>query len=88
MPGFQYRVRKEILTFRMINAPRNAYFSDEPLRLINGIPVFKNSFFSALKSTDIRYIDVVQEERIYGDLRFNGILSVVLNDQSNLWMAQ
>ncbi len=88
LPGFQYRVRKGILTFRMMNARRNAYFDDEPLRLINGIPVFKNSFFSALKSTDIRYIDIVQEERIYGDLRFNGILSVVLNDQNNLWMAQ
>ena len=88
LPGFQYRERKGNLTFRMINAPRNVYFSDEPLRLINGVPVFKNSFFSALKSTDIRYIDIVQEERIYGDLRFNGILSVVLNDQSNLWMAQ
>lgn len=86
--GFQYRVKKDVLTFRMINNSKNAYFDDEPLRLINGIPVFKNSLFSGLKSTDIEYIDIVQEERIFGDLRFEGIVSVVLRDKTNLWMAQ
>lgn len=86
--GFQYRTKKDVVTFRMINQTQNAYFTDEPLRLINGIPVFKNSLFAGLKSTDIEYIDIVQKERIFGDLRFEGIISVVLRDKTNLWMAQ
>lgn len=88
MPGFQYRIKKDGITFRLISYSRNAYLEDEPLRLINGIPVFKNSFLAPLKSTDIEYIDLVQEERIFGDLRFKGVLSVVLQNKDNLWMAQ
>lgn len=86
--GFQYRVKNDIISFRMVNESQNAYFTDEPLRLINGIPVFKNSLFSDLKSTDIEYVDIVQKERLFGDLRFKGILSVSLIDKTNLWMAQ
>ena len=86
--GFQYRERKDELTFRMLNYGQDRFFDAEPLRLINGIPVFKNSFFQDLKSTDIAFIDLVKSERVFGDLRFTGILAVSLNDKSNSWLAQ
>jgi hypothetical protein len=86
--GFQYRERKDELTFRMLNYGQERFFNAEPLRLINGIPVFKNSFFQDLKSTDIAFIDLVKSERVFGDLRFTGILAVSLNDKSNSWLAQ
>jgi hypothetical protein len=72
----------------MLNIDRGNFFDNEPLRLLNGIPVFKNSFFTSLKSTDISYIDVVQNERVFGDLYFKGVLAVLLNDRSNSWLAQ
>lgn len=86
--GVQFRTRNDETTIRMLNADRGVFFEDEPLRLLNGVPVFKNSLLASLKSTDIRYIDVVQSERILGDMCFNGILSVLLNDYSNAWLAQ
>ncbi|HKI89278.1 MAG TPA: hypothetical protein VKA38_09640 [Draconibacterium sp.] len=88
LPGVQYREKDGEITFRLLNETQSVYFNVEPLRLINGIPVFKNSFFASLKSTDIDYIDVVLKQRLFGDLLFNGILAVSLKDKSNLWLAQ
>jgi hypothetical protein len=88
LPGVQNRERNGASTFRLLNTSRNVYFDNEPLRLLNGIPIFKNSLLASLKSTDIKYIDLVQTERIFGDLLFKGILAVALHDESNSWMAQ
>ena len=88
LPGFQYRIKNGEIIFRMINQQQKVIFEDEPLRLINGIPVFKNELFAGLKSTDISYIDLVQNERIFGDLILKGVLEVSLKDKSNFWMAQ
>ncbi|MDX8338819.1 hypothetical protein SLH46_06480 [Draconibacterium sp. IB214405] len=86
--GLQYRDRNDEVTFRILNYAQDRFFTKEPLRLINGIPVFKNSFFQNLKSTEIEYIDLVKTERVFGDLRFKGVLSVALKDKSNGWLAQ
>ncbi|WP_321376336.1 hypothetical protein [uncultured Draconibacterium sp.] len=86
--GVQYRERNGEVTFRLINYGLEKFFANEPLRLINGIPVFKNSYFQSLKSTDIASIDIIKSERVFGDLRFNGVLAVSLNDKSNNWLAQ
>lgn len=86
--GVQYRTINDETTFRMLNVDRGTFFDNEPLRLLNGIPIFKNSFISSLKSTDISYIDIIQSERIFGDLQFKGVLAILLNDRSNLWLAQ
>ena len=88
LPGFQYRVKNDEITFRMLNSNQKLYFEEEPLRLINGIPVFNNDLFTNLKSTDISYIDLVQSERIFGDLILKGVLEVSLTDKSNSWMAE
>lgn len=86
--GFQYRTQNNDISFRLLNLNQGNFFSNEPLRLLNGIPVFKNSYFIDLKSTDINYIDIVQSERVFGDLQLNGVLSVSLVDKSNSWLAQ
>jgi hypothetical protein len=88
LPGFQYRIKNGEIIFRMINQQQKVIFEDEPLCLINGIPVFKNELFAGLKSTDISYIDLVQNERIFGDLILKGVLDVSLKDKSNFWMAK
>ncbi len=88
LPGVQYRTREGTATLRILNADRGNFFANESLRLLNGIPVFKNSLFSPLQSTDINYIDIVEEERVFGDLVFNGVFAVSLHDKSNSWLAQ
>lgn len=86
--GVQYRNRKGNVTIRMIGDTYQGFFNSEPLRLLNGIPIFKNSLYSSLKSEDINYIDITRKERIFGDLSFKGILAVSLFDKSNSWMAE
>ncbi|HCE56428.1 MAG TPA: hypothetical protein DER09_01200 [Prolixibacteraceae bacterium] len=87
LPGFQYRVRNENHVFRMLNRTRGEFFKEEPLRLINGIPVFNNQLFTTLKSTEISHVDLVLYERVYGDLIINGVLEVSLKDKSNAWLG-
>lgn len=87
LPGVQYRQKNENAFIRMLNLDANMYFEDQPFRLINGIPVFKNSLLTSLGSNEIDYIDYVLEDRIYGDLRFSGVLAVYLKNRSNAWMA-
>ena len=88
LPGVQYRERDGEVTVRIVNKRLGGFFNSEPLRLINGIPVFKNALFSSLRSTDIHYVDIVQEQRLFGDLIFDGVLAVSLNDKSNMWLAK
>jgi hypothetical protein len=88
LPGVQFRTKNDEPTIRILNSTYRFFFEDEPLRLINGIPVFKNDFFADLKSTDISYIDIARSERIFGDLIFKGVLAISLYDKSNSWMAQ
>lgn len=87
LPGVQYRVKNGNTTIRLINNRLNMFFEDEPLRLINDIPIFDNDLFVNLKSSDISFIDIVRSERIYGDLIFKGVLAVSLYDKSNSWLA-
>ncbi len=86
--GVQYRVRNDEISIRLSDHDQSRFFDKEPLRLLNGIPVFKNRIFSDLKSTDIDYIDIVQEQRVFGDLRFSGVFAVSLYDKSNAWITR
>ncbi|NOR75434.1 MAG: hypothetical protein GQ525_09785 [Draconibacterium sp.] len=88
LKGVQYRNRNGNITIRMVNEDENSFFYTEPLRLLNGIPIFKNSLFANLKSEDISYIDITKKERIFGNLSFKGVLAVSLFDKSNSWMAE
>ena len=86
--GIQYRTRNDQITIRLLNLDRGQFFANEPLRMLNGIPVFKNEYFTNLKSTDISYIDIVQSQRVFGDLQIDGVLAVSLVDKTNPWLAQ
>lgn len=86
--GIQYRVHDDGITIRLLNEKDNIYFASDPLRLINGIPIYKNSLLAPLRSIEIDYIEYVQKERLYGDLNFKGILSVSLKNKSNSWMTR
>ena len=84
--GVRYREKNGEISLRMTNFKGGGMFYSEPFRLINGIPVFKNSLFRSLKSEDIDYIDLVQSDRVFGDIDIKGVLAVYLYDKSNSWM--
>ncbi|MBW6535385.1 MAG: hypothetical protein K0B11_10270 [Mariniphaga sp.] len=85
--GVRFRTRDGISTIRMLNWNENAYFDNEPFRLVNGIPVFKNRLFASFGSADIDRVEYTMEDRLFGDLRFPGILALYLKENSNRWLA-
>ena len=84
--GLQYRDRNEEINIRILNLNTKKFFEDEPIKLINGIPVTDNRIVARLKSTDIKSIGLVKYERIYGDIVMNGVLDIRLFDKSNKWL--
>ena len=84
--GVQYRERKDEITIRLQNYGDNTIFNGEPLRLLDGIPVFDNNVFKPMETADIKKVDVVFYERFYGDLSFQGILSVYTKNRSLDWV--
>ena len=72
----KYRERKDTVFIKILNSDSRHYFTKEPLKLLDGIPVFDVSLFSDKSSYDIDRIDIVAEEKYYGDMIFNGIIAV------------
>ncbi len=87
LPGVKYRIKDGNPVIRMVNAQMNDFFDEEPLKLINGVPVFSNNFISQLKSSDIESISCVVRERVFGDLVFKGVLSFKLKEGNNAWLS-
>lgn len=86
--GVKHRSRGDDHTIRLLNLGAAEYFNEEPLRLINGIPVFDNNIFASMGSDEIDSIDYVLEDRIYGDLRFSGVLALYLNPNAAGWLSE
>jgi len=84
--GVQYRERKDGITMRVYNYGGSEIFTDEPLKLLDGIPVFDSHVFSKMGTTDIRKVDEVFYERFIGDLSFQGVVAVYTRKQSLSWI--
>ncbi len=82
LPAVRFRGRGTGYSLRIIDNQEKGWFEKNPLRLINGIPVFDNNLIYRLKSTDIRYIDIVYRERIFGDISFKGVLAIMLEKEA------
>jgi hypothetical protein len=88
LPGVQFRKREEEITIRLLNQKARLIFNSEPLRLISGIPVFDNRLLANLNTKDIEKIHYVTEDRVYGSLRFNGVLAVFHKERPEQWLVQ
>ena len=87
LPGVKYRLKEGLPVLRMVNSQKNDFFEEEPLKLINGVPVFDNKFISRLNSSDIESISCVIRERVFGDLIFRGVLSFQMKEGSDAWLS-
>lgn len=84
--GVQYREKKDGTTIRMYNYGGEEVFNEEPLTLLDGIPVFDPGTFSKMGTRDIKKVDEVFYERFFGDLSFKGVLAVYSKKQSLSWI--
>lgn len=82
LPGVKFRIRNNEPSMQVINAPlRNftytpAYFEEQPLTLIDGIPIRDLNLIKDLGSNDIDRVEVCQSERYYGNLKFPGVVAI------------
>lgn len=84
--GVQYREKKEGTSVKMYNYGGEEVFRDEPLKLLDGIPVFNAHVFSKMGTADIKKVDEIFYERFIGDLSFQGVLAVYSRKQSLSWI--
>ncbi|MDP3435153.1 MAG: hypothetical protein Q8T04_19615, partial [Bacteroidota bacterium] len=76
LPGVKFRNYNNEPTLHVINNNMHNYFSDNPLILIDGIPIRDLNVIKDMGTTDIDRIEICQYERYYGDLRFPGVVAI------------
>jgi hypothetical protein len=88
LPAAKFRRHENQYSFRIFDDLEHDFFEKSPLRLINGVPIFDDNLLYRLKSTDIRTIDLIYQERIFGDISFKGVISIVLNEETGDWLSE
>jgi len=76
LPGVKFRNYNNEPTMQVIYAATREYFTDMPLVLIDGIPIRNLNVIKDMGTKDIKRIEISQNERYYGNLRFPGIVAI------------
>ena len=78
----EVRVRKQRDKYRIevLNVPYNLYFQNEPLVLLDGLPVFDSNILMAIDPLKIRNIQVVAKRYYFGTKVLSGIVSFTSYD--------
>jgi len=74
--GVSLRKRQQKFYFRMLNDPYRLFFNDDPLVLLDGVPVFDIDKIIAMNPLKIKKIEVVNRKYYLGPLIANGIVSL------------
>jgi hypothetical protein len=83
--GVRYRKKEGKAIVRMVDYQTNSIFKNEPFMLLDGIPVFDASLFDKMGTKDINRVDAVFYKQYFGDLSFDGVLSVFSNNPTLAW---
>jgi len=76
LPGVKFRNYNDEPSLQVLNNATHSYFEDNPLILIDGIPVRDLNIIKGMGSADIDRVDICQNERFYGDMRFPGVVAI------------
>lgn len=74
--GVKFRNYNNEPTLQIMYPAMRRYFDNMPLLLIDGVPVRDLNLIKDMGSKDIDRIDFCENERFYGDLRFEGVLAI------------
>lgn len=75
VPGVFVRKRKNNFYFLTLNKNSNEVFHDDPLVLLDGVPVFSINKIMEYSPLKVKRLDVMTRRYFYGALTFNGIVS-------------
>jgi hypothetical protein len=84
--GVQYRKRKDQVSIRLFDYGTQNIFSNEPFKLLDGVPVFDPDIFTNMGTKDIKKVDAVFYKHYFGDLHFDGVLAVYTHQPSVTWV--
>jgi hypothetical protein len=76
LPGVKFRNYNRIPTLQVFNLAQQRYFDDQPLLLLDGIPIRDLNVLKDMGTKDIDKIEICQSERFYGDLIFQGVVAI------------
>ncbi|RSK30257.1 MG2 domain-containing protein [Hymenobacter metallilatus] len=75
VPGVKVRLRKDGYHFNVLDNPNRTMFTDEPLVLLDGMPVFNTNKLMAFDPAKIRKLEVLDSRYFQGRALYNGIIS-------------
>lgn len=73
--GVRLRKKDDHYIFKMLNAPKNLIFENDPLVLLDGVAVFDTDKIMAMDPLKIKQVDVVTNQYYLGKFVFDGIVS-------------
>ena len=76
LPGVKFRAYNRIPTMQILNPLTQNYFVEQPLVLLNGVPVLDLNVIKNLGTKDIERIELCRNERFYGNLGFQGVVAI------------
>jgi hypothetical protein len=76
LSGVKFRNYNRIPTMQVLNDAQRIFFSDQPLILLDGIPVRDINVIKDMGTKDIKKVEICMSERFYGDLIFPGIVAI------------
>ena len=68
----------------IINSVTSMLFQKQPAIFLDGVLIDNVDYIMGMGSEDIKRIDVVDAERVYGNLLFHGVISITSNSEQNL----
>lgn len=75
VPGILVRKRKEEFYFITLNDNNNSVFRENPLVLLDGIPIFRINTIMEYDPAKVELLDVITKKYFYGPLSFPGVAS-------------
>ena len=77
IPGVSLNTRNERTFFRMINKYPGRSFENDPLVLLDGVPVYDTDRLLAIKSSEIEKIEILNTRYFISDIIIDGIINIV-----------
>ncbi len=76
LAGVKFRAYNRVPTIQILNPATLNFYNDQPLVLLDGIPIQDLNVIKSMGTEDIRRIEVCRQERFYGDLVFPGVVAI------------
>ncbi|MBX0292674.1 hypothetical protein K3G63_19675 [Hymenobacter sp. HSC-4F20] len=75
VPGVKVRLKKDGFHFTVLDNPNRSIFTDPPLVLVDGVPVFNTNHAMALDPLTIQKLEVLDRRYFQGRTMYSGIVS-------------